>query len=279
VHVLVLAIFGFIILALFAATVHYQGENFWKDWLENGTLKHPTYTEHIYPSDFFRTRSNTWSNCAYILVGLYAFAFAYTDSKKSINFGENELIQSPQLSILFGLSCCFLGFCSGLFHASLSRLGQHLDVASMYPPLLSCIAIFMNRWIKYIFIKNNTGDSKLWIIFYVLITVMSYYLYKFKWSMSAFKVLTCLISILGIFGLIDYLFFRHMFCFKWLMLSVLALVSARIIWLRDVAKKFSAPDFLFQGHALWHVLTALSLMSLYFYLRSESAMPITKQKT
>ena len=127
--------------------------------------------------------------------------------------------------------------------------------------------------------ENNTDDSKLWIIFYILITVMSYYLYKFKWSMSAFKVLTCLISILGIFGLIDYLFFRHMFCFKWLMLSVLALVSARIIWLRDVAKKFSAPDFLFQGHALWHVLTALSLMSLYFYLRSESAMPITKQKT
>ena len=56
------------------------------------------------------------------------------------------VIRTPAMSILFGFACCYLGFGSGLFHASLTRLGQQLDVAAMYSPLVAAIAMNVGRW-------------------------------------------------------------------------------------------------------------------------------------
>jgi len=46
-------------------------------------------------------------------------------------------------------------------------------------------------------------------------------------------------------------------------------VAARICWVLDVAGKFSGPDAWLQGHAVWHLLTALSLAAIYLYYRNE----------
>jgi hypothetical protein len=37
----------------------------------------------------------------------------------------------------------------------------------------------------------------------------------------------------------------------------------------DVVGKFSGPDTWLQGHAMWHLLTALSLATIYLYYRNE----------
>jgi hypothetical protein len=55
-----------------------------------------------------------------------------------------------------------------------------------------------------------------------------------------------------------------------MILSLAALVAARICWVMDVAGKFSGPDTWLQGHAVWHLLTALSLAAIYLYYRSEN---------
>ena len=36
--------------------------------------------------------------------------------------------------------------------------------------------------------------------------------------------------------------------------------------------EFSGPDSIWQGHAVWHLLTALNSVFLYLYLRSEEKM-------
>jgi hypothetical protein len=47
------------------------------------------------------------------------------------------------------------------------------------------------------------------------------------------------------------------------------LVLAVLFRQLDVARKFGTPESWIQGHALWHLLTALALGSMYLYYRSE----------
>jgi hypothetical protein len=49
-----------------------------------------------------------------------------------------------------------------------------------------------------------------------------------------------------------------------------ALLAARIGWVLHVAERFSSPDAWLPGHAVWHLLTALSLASIYSYYRLEA---------
>jgi hypothetical protein len=51
--------------------------------------------------------------------------------------------------------------------------------------------------------------------------------------------------------------------------SVLSLAVGFAIWILDTTKIVCAPTSLLQGHALWHVLTAVSAGLLYLYYRSE----------
>ena len=128
-------------LLLIGASHSYDGRNVWRDWTEAKELRRPAYAERIYPDDLLRTRANSWSNLTYVLVGFYAIALGCHDLRRKRSAEDGYLIHTPPMSILFGVTCCYLGFGSGLFHASLTRWGQQLDVAAMYAPLLACIAI------------------------------------------------------------------------------------------------------------------------------------------
>ena len=93
--------------------------------------------------------------------------------------------------------------------------------------------------------------------------------YQYKWSMRSGVVLPTLILTVGTFALLDRFRPQCRLTLRWLVLSTLALLAARICWLLDVAGKVSGSDAWLQGHAVWHLLTALSLTSMYFYYRSE----------
>ena len=48
-----------------------RGKNFWRDLDAARELRQPAYSEQIDADNLFRTRSNTWSNLAYAVVGFY----------------------------------------------------------------------------------------------------------------------------------------------------------------------------------------------------------------
>ncbi|MSU23189.1 MAG: hypothetical protein EXS32_05115 [Opitutus sp.] len=259
-----------LVLLLLGASRHYEGQNIWRGWTESRELRHPGYAERIQVEDFFRTRANTWSNLAFVLVGLYALALGEGDRRAQPPRAGGYVMATPAMSLLFGAACCYLGFGSGLYHASLTRWGQQLDVASMYPPLLACLAMSVGRWLRpwhrQATFRTIPGST----ILSVLVVVTSYLLYRYKWSMSARTVLTTLIVSVTCGGLVDAVLARRTLHFRWLLWSTLALVAAIICRQLDVAGQFSGPDAWLQGHALWHVLTALSLACLYAYHRSET---------
>lgn len=244
--------------------------NVWEGWRESRELRRPSYAERIYINDVFRTRANTWSNLAFVLVGLYGFGLGAHDLRRSSPSGGGYLVRTPALSLAFGLACCYLGAGSALFHASLTRFGQQLDVAAMYAPLLVLIAVSLGRWIPCLPVGRHRRTLPTWPISLILVTVASVLLFRYKWSMSSQFVLCTLIATVGLFALLDRFHAFRKVDARWLAGSCAALVAAVICRQLDVAGRFTGPDFWLQGHALWHVLTSLSLGCMYFYHRSET---------
>ncbi len=243
----------------------------WSGWLESKELRRPAYAERIHMDAVFRTRANTWSNLAYVLVGFYALALGWQDWRSAGAKQRPYLMKTPALSVAFGVACCYLGVGSGLFHASLSRFGQQLDVAAMYAPLLVLIAICVGRWIPKLPIGRLRSVST-WPILILLVVFTSWLLFLYKWSMSSTIVLGSLILIVSISCVIDQLRRCPMLNERWLIGSCAALAAAVACRQLDIAGRFSGPDAWLQGHAWWHVLTSLSLACMLFFFRSETQL-------
>lgn len=269
VHVAALGPFVLLIGILIGITWGWRGRNVWDGWVEARELHHPDYAERILSAEVFRTPANTWSNLAFVLVGLYALALGNLDWRRPPPSCGNYLAQTPALSWLFGVLCCYLGLASGWYHASLTRLGQQLDVAAMYAPLLALIAINLGRFMPRVPLGSARNRLPSWPLWTVGVIVGCFVLFWYKWSMRSFVVLPTLILSVTAFTLLDRVLANRKFRVRWMLASGAALVAARVCWQMDLAGKFSGPDAWFQGHAVWHLLTALSLGCIYLYYRSE----------
>ena len=272
----------FAVIALLAwISESYQNQNTWSDWVTSHDLTNSNYSEKIHPSDLFRTRSNTWSNLAYVLVGLYCLAFGWNDRRSTHQRGRNYLIDTPAMSFLFAAGCIYLGISSGIFHASLTRWGQQLDVGSMYAPLLACIAINIGRHFpllpKWPIAWNSPQSLRAtWPWLAIGVVATSYLLYHYKWSMSSAQVLPLHILLVAVFAIVDCIPLQRNVRYQWnrtgwFLLAFASMIVAVICRQLDVAKEFSSPESWFQGHAIWHLLTSVSLASLYLAYRCDDS--------
>lgn len=268
VHAFAWISFSVITLGFIVLFYLYRDVNFWDGWRESSGLRKSNYAERIYLESIFRTRSNTWSNLAFVFVGLYAIALGLHDRMRASDVRNGYLVGTPALSVLFGIGCCYLGIASGIFHASLTRWGQQLDVASMYAPLLVLIAIAIGK----LWSMARPGAWNLWPVLAVAALLASVYLYVYKWEMSSVNVLSSLILSTAVLRFPIYLW-QPRYSLRWIALSFLALVLAIICRQTDVAGNFSGPDAWLQGHALWHVLNGVCLACIYIYDRSEYVEP------
>ena len=262
-------------LVLCGLSARFQAGNAWQNWTESHELRKPSYTEAIHVADLFRTKANTWSNLAYVLVGFYCIALGIHDREHASATKLNYVFDTPAMSILMGVACCYLGIGSGLFHASLTRWGQQLDVGAMYAPLLVCIAINLGRYLPREFRVNASLQLPIWILLATSVVLVAALLYHYKWSMSSGQVLPLHILAIVAFAVMDCIpllrgTHRITLRKRWLFIAFVSLALAIAFRQLDVAGRFGTPDTFLQGHALWHLLTAASLGAMYMYYRSES---------
>ena len=252
-----------------------EGTGPWEGWDEGRELRRPGYAERVWPDRPIRTRANTFSNLAYVTVGLYACGLALADRRRARLAGPdappvNIVVATPALSVLFGLSCLWLGFSSGLFHASLTRAGQRLDVAAMYPPLLSLLAIAAARALPPRIGRCFGAVVPTWGVLAAVIVVAEIALWRWKWSMSATTVLSTLIAAMAGVTVAEHLRWPGRFRSAWLGWGACLLAAGIACRQSDVAGSFPVgPESWLQGHALWHLLTAAALATLYLHERSE----------
>jgi len=265
VHAAVLSclVLGILVLALLF--MHYREVNVWESMVAGKALLNPSYAERIYESSVFRTRANTWSNYGFVAVGAYALALAWLDSKRKYDARAGYIVQNPIYGALFGIGCIYLGIGSGFFHASLTRWGQQLDVASMYASLTALIAMNLERSLPKV-------PGPKWRTHAIWVTGMlaaSVYFYVYKWEMSSRTTLTTLSFTMVFFCAADLFRRKSSFHKLWAPLSLAVIVFAVYIRQLGVDGKFSGPDTVFQAHAIWHLMCAASLACIFLYYRSE----------
>ncbi len=262
-------------IAVLLAAAAAEGTGPWDGWDESRELRRPGYAERVWPDRPIRTRANTFSNLAYVTVGLYACGLALADRRRARQAGPdappvNIVVATPALSALFGLSCLWLGFSSGFFHASLTRAGQRLDVAAMYPPLLSLLAIAAARVLPARIGRRFGVGLPTWSLLAAAVIVAEIVLWRWKWSMSATTVLSSLIAATALVTVAEHLLRPGQFRSAWLGGGACLLAAGLVCRQSDVAGSFPVgPDSWLQGHALWHLLTAAALGTLYLRERSD----------
>jgi len=259
----------FAITLVLLGTVYYlwRDQDVWSAWQPAAELRHHEYGETLHEHSVFRTRINTWSNLPYVLLGLYAITLGLADQRaRQRPARAGYLVRTPGLSILFGAGCCYLGLGSGMFHASLTRWGQQLDVAAMFAPLLGLIAIHLGRWFPRLRSHGRSAIAS-WPLLAALVVIACGLLYRFKWSYSAANLLTALILAVATAAAVDWRKWRTHLSWCWLAVAALTLALAVICRQLDVHRHFTGPDAWLQGHALWHVFTCLALACMYLYQR------------
>jgi len=264
IHLWVWVAFGLLTLALVGLFLWGREINFWAGWQESRGLYRSSYTELVYVESIFRTRANTWSNLAYVLVGFYAIGLGLQDWRRAPGHGGNYLQRYWVMGVAFGVACALLGLASGIYHASLTRWGQQLDVACMYPPLMLMIAAGVGRLAP----RLGKSGPPTWPLLLGVVIVVGGLLYYYKWQMSAVNVLVTLMLLIVALRCWEF-FARAPLKSRWFH-GAIALLAVGVFFRQiDVAGRFTGPEAWLQGHALWHGFTALSLGSIYFYYRSE----------
>jgi len=258
------------------AAAAWEGKGPWDGWEEGRDLRSPGYAERVRIDRPIRTRANTLSNLAYVTVGLYACGLASVDRRRAREPGvppAGTLVAHPALSALFGLAAVWLGLASGLFHASLSRAGQRLDVAAMPLPLLAVLLVGLVRVLPPRLGPRGVGPATVPTLV-ALALVAEWALWRWKWSIPGMPVLAGAIGGVCLAAVLEQILLPRRLDARWLAAALGLLVVAWACRTWDVAGTFpGGPDTWLQGHAVWHVLTAGALLAIYLHERSERPAP------
>ena len=273
VHIVVWGAFAAITLACIVLYVQYREANPWPRWLgESAANRWPTgeethFSERIFPASIFRTPANTFSNLGYVFVGFYILAYAFWDHRRTTTQRDPYAVRQPQLMVYFGVACCFLGFGSGFMHASLTSIGHWYDLLGMYGSLVAVIALQWARWLPAI--PLGAWRLPTWPVFAPAAMGATYYCAANDGRFGVLAIMGTLIGMIIAGFAIDLLRLRVSMQHRWYILSLSTFVIAYAIWNLAEANRFAGPDDWWQGHALWHVLTAFALGFLAILYRSE----------
>ena len=210
--------------------------------------------------------ANAWSSLSFVVVGLLIVCLAVKDKKG----GTNPLTTIWVYGVLYGFILSIIGVGSFYYHSKLNFVGQFIDVLGMY---LLATAILFYRYF------TATKTKAAWAVSsYILFNMFfSYILYTFP-NARRYIFAFLIIAILGL----EYRLKKQLNLLinrKFLYVAVAILSIAFIIWVLDITKIFCSPTSLFQGHALWHILGALSSSLIYLYYRSEQINPTLSNPT
>ena len=187
----------------------------------------------------------TFSSLAFAVLGVWAILTPVQPSK------ERTLVP------LAGIAMIFIGVSSYVYHASLTFLGQFLDIYAMYT--LGLLLLFGALW------RSGTLSGRASIALFVVLSLVlgvAQYLYP-----DARRVLFALLLLPGI--VLEFLpWVTRGTTKRWLIAGVATMAGAYIIWILDQVPALCDPQGWWQGHAAWHVLGAVAAILLTKHYRS-----------
>jgi len=220
------------------------------------------YCEFNHPERLFHQPINTYSNLIYFFYGLIVLQLALEDIKLVGVQGVNSVRNSPYLSILLAANFIYLSFGSAFFHASLTWIGQRVDMNATYGLTLSLICIGM---VQVLVKKELSKQMQVGLVLGMLLLIAAFL--PLALQIPSAILLPSLFLGLLLLGIGNFVQYRSQRSPLLLVLSFVLLASAIQVRTLDVAKVNCDPLSIWQGHALWHFLTATSSLCMYFYFR------------
>ena len=196
--------------------------------------------------------TNSWSSYGYAFVGFLMIALSQGRGWVSA-FHKNA-------AAWFGVTAIFVGLGSVLLHATLTLWGQFADVMGMYLVSGFMLVSALARW------RNLSSRGAVWLYLGVVggLLAVLYLVPEVRRSLFA-VVLLAAIALEMVFARAC----RPGVKVSFYLLGIVAKAVAFTIWNLDQNGVVCAPDSLFQGHAVWHLLGATSLWLTFLYYRSE----------
>jgi hypothetical protein len=223
----------------------------WELWSAASCMPDDCFCEFIRP-ETVRQPINTWSSLAYALVGLFILGHSYS------------LPNKKPFSHHFGLLMCLmlvaLGISSAFYHASLTFLGQFADFFGMY---LMSTFIFVYALYR----RFSLPEIPVILLYIAILTVLGFLLvYVPDLRRTLFGILLAIALSLEIYYAISR---KPAIRARWFYAGLFVFTIAYGIWTIDADRIMCSPESWIQGHAIWHLLGAVSNILLYFYYRSE----------
>lgn len=192
--------------------------------------------------------ANTLSSLAYLALGVWALV-------RLVRAPGRPAGSSVVLVPAVALVACAVGLSSAYYHATLTFLGQYLDIMSMY--LLGAVLVSGALWRR-----GTLGERGALAVFLGMVLLLGVAQYA---QPELRRVLFALVLVPGI--ALEHTprvhgASRPRAALAPLRAGVVLLVVAYAFWLVDQWRVLCWPDSWFQGHAAWHTLTAVATVLL-----------------
>ena len=220
------------------------------------------YCEFNHTERLFHQPINTYSNLIYFFYGLVVIQLATKDLKFFSVREANSVRNFPYLSVLLAANFIYLSFGSAFFHASLTWIGQRVDMNATYGLTLSLICIGM---VQVLVKKELSKQMQVGLVLGMLLLIAAFL--PLALQISSAILLPSLFLVLLLLGIGNFVQYSSQRSPLLLILSFVLLAIAIQVRTLDVAKVNCDPLSIWQGHALWHFLTATSSLCMYFYFR------------
>lgn len=226
----------------------------WAGWKLTSAFPDGVFCEQI-QNGTVRQPFNAWSSVIFIPIGLWVVRRSILDKIPSPRL--SPVRRHQRYGFLYGGSLVILGIGSWLFHASLTYVGHFVDVTGMY---------FLGGFLfTYGLSRKLRQSATSFMLAYALVILPLVFVQWFHPGISRYAFGVLIVGALGTEVIL------HRSLKNWLFVG--ALVSLGLgfaIWILDEKKLLCSPSSCLQGHAIWHVLTAVSTQFSYLYYRSET---------
>jgi hypothetical protein len=231
----------------------------WAAWRPASCMPGACFCEQIAPG-LVRQPANTLSSLAFVAVGGWVFWRSAHDGKSE----TRVLTHQPVHSALFGAACVLIGLGSAFYHASLTFAGQFADVLGMY-----LIATFV---LLYGLARGRVigagGAALAYVALNAALALCLYLVPGARRWLFGIVILAAIGVELGARrrsgSAVHARYFTR---------AALALAIGFVIWILDITRILCRPESPLQGHAVWHLLGAVSTACIYLYYRSEMIAP------
>jgi len=216
----------------------------WAGWARDGCEVANCYCETLRPESFVIQPIATYSNLAFVLVGLLILFSPPTGFPHRVTYGAALIA---------------IGFGSGFYHASLTRAGEWFDLVGIYV-LVGLMVMGNLARLRPLSTMQFLGVYLAIIIFGGVQMAVAP---QFQQVMFGGLIVAALA--------LEFLAWRKPSGPRRFLLAGLGVFALGVaVWVLDGRLLPCQPDGFFQWHAVWHTLAAVAAGLLFLYYRAAS---------